>query len=153
MSVCASLCVCECVLTYVCLSVCLSLSLSLYVLTYVCLSASLCVCECVLTYVCVQQASFSALHLAAQNGHNQCTRVLLFAGCSTQHKNNVITRTSVCRCVLLDRCVYVIIYHTLTCWLDGIHSSCEKSQASSLQTFISTGWLESDMPLFGYSHL
>ena len=35
------------------------------------------------------QAGFSALHLAAQNGHNESSRVLLYAGCNTDHKNNV----------------------------------------------------------------
>lgn len=35
------------------------------------------------------QAGFSALHLAAQNGHNQSSRVLLYAGCNSNHKNNV----------------------------------------------------------------
>jgi len=31
----------------------------------------------------------TALHLAAQNGHNQCARFLLFAGCNANVKNNV----------------------------------------------------------------
>ena len=44
-----------------------------------------CNCQCVLF-----QTNFSALHLAAQNGHNQCCRILLFARCSTQHMNSVI---------------------------------------------------------------
>ena len=35
------------------------------------------------------QAGFSALHLAAQNGHNQSGRVLLYAGASPDHRNNV----------------------------------------------------------------
>ena len=30
-----------------------------------------------------------ALHLAAQNGHNESSRVLLYAGCNTDLKNNV----------------------------------------------------------------
>ena len=40
---------------------------------------------------CYCQANFSALHLAAQNGHNQTARFLLYAGCSAEHKNNVST--------------------------------------------------------------
>ena len=35
------------------------------------------------------QAGFSALHLAAQNGHNESSRVLLYAGLNNDHKNNV----------------------------------------------------------------
>jgi len=35
------------------------------------------------------QAGFSALHLAAQNGHNESARILLFAGCSPDHRNSV----------------------------------------------------------------
>ena len=35
------------------------------------------------------QAGFSALHLAAQNGHNQSARVLLYSGASPDHRNNV----------------------------------------------------------------
>lgn len=33
-------------------------------------------------------AGFTALHLAAQNGHNQSTRELLYAGCSTTVQND-----------------------------------------------------------------
>lgn len=35
------------------------------------------------------QAGFTALHLSAQNGHNQSTRILLLAGCNPDLKNNV----------------------------------------------------------------
>jgi len=35
------------------------------------------------------QAGFSALHLSAQNGHNESARILLFAGCSPDHRNGV----------------------------------------------------------------
>ncbi len=38
---------------------------------------------------CLVQAGFSALHLAAQNGHNQSARILLYAGASPDHRNNV----------------------------------------------------------------
>ena len=38
---------------------------------------------------CSFQAGFSALHLAAQNGHNQSARVLLYANCNADQKNNV----------------------------------------------------------------
>jgi len=45
----------------------------------------------VISYWCyyLMQAGFSALHLAAQNGHNESARILLFAGCSPDHKNGV----------------------------------------------------------------
>ena len=39
--------------------------------------------------VCLLQAGFTALHLAAQNGHNESSRVLLYAACDTDIKNNV----------------------------------------------------------------
>lgn len=43
-----------------------------------------------LTHSCLRfQANFTALHLAAQNGHNQSARVLLYAGCDSNAKNNV----------------------------------------------------------------
>lgn len=35
------------------------------------------------------QAGFTSLHLSAQNGHNQSTRILLLAGCNPDLKNNV----------------------------------------------------------------
>ena len=37
----------------------------------------------------LNKQGFSALHLAAQNGHNQSARVLLYAGCDANMKNNV----------------------------------------------------------------
>ena len=50
------------------------------------------------------QAGFSALHLAAQNGHNQSARVLLYAGASPDHRNNVSFRTlsHCCSALFLD---------------------------------------------------
>jgi len=48
------------------------------------------------------QAGFSALHLAAQNGHNESARILLFAGCSPDHRNGVC-------CSASHRCVLVLI--------------------------------------------
>lgn len=38
----------------------------------------------------VNFCGFSALHLAAQNGHNQTLRELLYAGCNTTIHNDVI---------------------------------------------------------------
>ena len=35
------------------------------------------------------KAGCTALHSAAQKGHNQCARVLLYAGCTVDAKNNV----------------------------------------------------------------
>lgn len=35
------------------------------------------------------KSGFTALHLAAQNGHNQSSRVLLMEGCGPDVKNNV----------------------------------------------------------------
>ena len=46
-------------------------------------------CHWRLSYCYALQAGFSALHLAAQNGHNESARILLFAGCSPDHKNGV----------------------------------------------------------------
>ena len=41
--------------------------------------------------ICVSsgQAGGTALHLSAQNGHNQSARILLFAGCNPNVKNLV----------------------------------------------------------------
>lgn len=41
----------------------------------------------------VNFCGFSALHLAAQNGHNQTLRELLYAGCNTTIHNDVIMIT------------------------------------------------------------
>ena len=39
-------------------------------------------------WMCIKAGS-TALHLAAQNGHNETARILLFAGCNASAKNNV----------------------------------------------------------------
>ena len=46
------------------------------------------------------QAGFSALHLAAQNGHNESSRVLLYAGLNNDHKNNVSHTSRLTFCLL-----------------------------------------------------
>jgi len=51
--------------------------------------ASLQLTETGLLFFYVLQAGFSALHLAAQNGHNESSRILLFAGCSPDCRNSV----------------------------------------------------------------
>jgi len=45
--------------------------------------------ECGCYCVDVSQAGCTALHSAAQKGHNQCARILLYAGCAVDAKNNV----------------------------------------------------------------
>ena len=44
----------------------------------------------------LNKQGFSALHLAAQNGHNQSARVLLYAGCDANLKNNVSINSLKC---------------------------------------------------------
>ena len=53
----------------------------------------------------------TALIYAARNGHSDIVRVLLEAGASTEAKNTVSKRISICTCVCV--CVYVCVCHIL----------------------------------------
>ena len=44
----------------------------------------------------VNKAGFTPLHLSAQNGHNQSARVLLYASCNPDAKNNVSVTSVSC---------------------------------------------------------
>ena len=61
------------------------------------------------------QAGFSALHLSAQNGHNESARILLFAGCSPDHRNGVRSSSHVFVLVLLEYYCIVLIAFIVHC--------------------------------------
>ena len=53
----------------------------------------------------------TALILAASNGNADVVRLLLEAGASTEARDNVSNRISICTCVCVCVCECVIFFH------------------------------------------
>ena len=96
----------------------------------------------IFTVILSFQAGFTALHLAAQNGHNQSARALLYAGCTPDCKNNVsqTPAASMERHVICFRCMYFVVVwrhaaaHGSTVRPRRRHAHPDFSQVSSERT-------------------